>query len=268
MAHASEGGHWYDRKGNPVYQLPKADKSGMRPVTLRDARKLGLVPGVSGISNCAAKPGLVRWQVQQGILSALTLPRQEGESLDDFAQRAMRDSGEQARRAAERGSAIHAAIQGHYEKKPTSEEFLPYVKAATEKIDEWLDELMLAECWEAEKSFAHPLGYGGKADLSSVFAKLLVDFKTKEFTQQDLEDGKQLLWPEHSIQLAAYRVGLGIPEAKCANCFVSVSQPGLAVVIPHEEPELQIGWQKFQALLAYWKADRKYDSAFEEKKAA
>ena len=35
--------HWYSRDGRPAYEVESA-KGMMRPTTLRDARKLGLVP--------------------------------------------------------------------------------------------------------------------------------------------------------------------------------------------------------------------------------
>ena len=82
----------------------------------------------------------------------------------------------------------------------------------------------------------------------------MIDFKTKEFAPDQPVKG----WPEQAMQLAAYRVGLGMPEATCANIFVSVTHPGLAIVHEWSEDELQQGWAKFQHLLAYWQTDRKY----------
>ena len=82
MTHASQGQHWYDRDGTPRYEVRAKDGS-MRPATLRDARKFGWYPGVTSIIKCAAAPGLERWKAEQTILSALTLPRSEGEGSDE-----------------------------------------------------------------------------------------------------------------------------------------------------------------------------------------
>ena len=62
------------------------------------------------------------------------------------------------------------------------------------------------------------------------------------------------------MQLAAYREGLGLPNAVCANVFISPS----AKVRIHiwEESELEVLWRKFQLALELWKIDRNYDSAF------
>ena len=86
----SESGHWYDHKGNAKYTL--IGKNGKeRNTTLRDARKLILVPSVTGILGIAAKPGLVNWMIDQGISAALTLQRLEGESDYDFLNRVKLD---------------------------------------------------------------------------------------------------------------------------------------------------------------------------------
>jgi hypothetical protein len=54
------------------------------------------------------------------------------------------------------------------------------------------------------------------------------------------------------VQLAAYRVGLGIPEARCANVFVSRSVPGLCKLIEWSSDDLSRGWKMFVQLLTYW----------------
>ena len=137
MIHASESGRFYWPDGKPAYEVPSADGKKMVEPDIRHAKKLGLKPSVTTIQREAAKPGLVRWQVQQGILSALTLPRLPDEPLDAFAERAMRDSQEQARKAAEKGTAIHAAIQNYFQGGTTDDLMMyafPTVKAVIEKF--------------------------------------------------------------------------------------------------------------------------------------
>lgn len=241
MAHASEAGHWYDREGNPVYEV-EAKKGGMTPTTLRHARTMNLYPSVTGIIRCAAAPGLERWKMTQAVLSALTHPGLTG--TDEDIALILKDASEQGRKAAERGTAIHAAIQGAYEGKPVDSDMEPFVRAAMGQVGPGE--------WTAEKSFAHEMGFGGKVDLAG--ASRVIDFKTKEFGPEDKVKG----WPEQAMQLAAYRVGLGIPEAPCANVFVSVTHPGLAVTYEWDEEELRKGWDKFRCLLEYWQIDKKY----------
>lgn len=247
----SESLHWYTRAGEPAYEVEAAN-GGRRPTTLRDARKLVLVPSVTGIIRCAASPGLELWKQEQVLLAALTLPRKKGETEPEYIARIFEDSGEQARRAAKKGTEIHAAVQGHYEGIPQTDDTWPYVKAACEKVEDVFGK----QTWVAERSFAHPLGYGGKVDLSCPLA--VVDFKTKEFGP----DYKRLNWDEHLMQLAACRHGLVLPHARCANIYISTSHPGLAAEYEWSEEELEQGWSMFEALLAYWKAKNGYDGAW------
>lgn len=270
MTHAAEWGHWYSRTGEPVYEMPYADvkRPGTRPVTLRDARKLGLVPGVSGISRCAAAPALERWKTEQVLLSALTLPVIEGETLDQRMERIRADAQLQAELARDKGSEIHAAVQGYFEGEPAGT-LWPFVEGASLALCKHFDEAH--EVWYAEKPFACPLGFGGKVDIHAnprPGTAIVADFKTKEFTTADLAEKKQLAWDDHCIQLAAYRVGLGMPKARCANIFVSVNEPGLAIVHEWKEEDLERGWRMFLALLQYWQAKNKYNSSWLEQKAA
>jgi hypothetical protein len=232
-----------------MYEI-KGANGNMRPTTLRDARKLDLVPGASTIIQQAAKPGLTWWQQQQVLLSAMTLPRYPDELDETFMSRVRQDSQEQANKARDKGTAIHAAIQGHYEGQSVSAEMWPYVKGAKEALEK---EFGLRD-WICEQSFAHPLGFGGKSDLWSM--GIVGDIKTTEF---DSIDDKKLAWDDHAIQLAAYREGLRMPDAVCFNIFVSTTVPGLCHIHTWSEEEIQRGWAMFRSLLAYWKAKHKIE---------
>jgi hypothetical protein len=255
LSHAAESTHFYTRTGEPAYTV-KAKAGHDRPTTVADARKLGLVPSVTTVIRCAAAPGLTNWMIDQAILAALTLPLVAGETSEAYLARIKRDSKEQAKKAAERGTGIHAAIQGAYE-SGHSFGYGAHVSAAMAAVTGWLE-----HSWKAEKSFAHPLGFGGKVDLSCNAAVL--DFKTKEFDEKtDLKT-----WDEHALQLAAYREGLGMPQARAAICYVSVTTPGLAKVVEIPEEDLSRGWECFVHLLSFWKAKNRYQPSFQVKEAA
>ena len=83
---------------------------------------------------------------------------------------------------------------------------------------------------------------------------IVVDAKTKEFAPGD----SVVAYDEHLMQLAAYRNGLNMPEARCANAFVSVTHPGVIHIHEWSEEDLQRGWKMFQALLDYWKLKNKF----------
>lgn len=249
MTHAGQGQHWYDRDGTPRYEVMAKDGT-MRPATLRDARKFGWYPGVTSIIKCAAAPGLERWKAEQSVLSALTLPRQEGEPSESLMARIRQDAEEQAKKAREWGTRFHAAIQGHYEGKAPEEDMWPCVRGAVDHIEANFP----AHGWVPELPCAHALGYGTKADLSS--ANAVLDFKGSEF---DAAKAPKLeTWDEHHMQLAATRMALDMPNADCAIVYVSRTVPGLCRVIRVDEPQLAQGWSMFCALLDYWQAKNRY----------
>jgi len=254
--HASESQHWYTRTGAPAYEI-KGANGNMRPATLRDARKLGLVPSVTTIIGSCAKPGLERWKLDQMLHSALTLPRLDGEAEAQWIDRVWTDSKETARKAAERGTTIHAGLQDYVSGGTVEPWLAPHVEGVTKAFaDSWPSARW--DVWIPEQSFAHELGFGGKVDINGNHQ--VVDFKTKEFGP----DSDLKTWDEHAMQLAAYRVGLGMLNARCAICYVSVTNPGLARLIEIPEKELQKGWAMFRGLLDYWKAKNAFDPSWSE----
>jgi hypothetical protein len=237
----AESGHWYTKDGTPAYTT--VGKTGERPTTLRDARKLGLLPSVSTIINTLSKAGLDTWKQQQVLLAALTLPRMEGEEESVWLSRVMQDSKATGREAAERGTAIHAIIQSWFEQVYMPEK-PPYIDGVVQALEAAYG----SQLWLSERSFGHHLGYGGKCDLMAhpVNGKgggFVVDFKTKE-TDLDKVD----VFFDHELQLAAYREGLGVPNARCAIVFVNGKTSQVKLVEVPEET-LQKGWDCFQHLL-------------------
>lgn len=240
--HPAESAHWYTKNGTPAYQV--IGKNGkLRNTTLRDARTNGYLPSVTTIIGCAAKPGLDRWRQEQVLLAALTTERIVGENEGDYLARIMEDSREQAKKASERGTLIHAAIEGFYEGKGLGD-YPDHVRGLENALTAHFGNPQ----WLAEKSFACDLGFGGKTDLCA--PGIVVDVKTKEFGPGALPDA----YDEHRMQLAAYRKGLGMETARCANAFISVNNPGLVHLVEWSPEDLNKGWLMFKGLLDYWYA--------------
>jgi hypothetical protein len=222
----------------------EAKKGGQRNTTLRDARTMNLVPSVTTVLNVAAKPALTAWLQQQVLLAALTLPKREGEGDKEYCDRIINDSKQQGRAAADAGTSIHASIQGFYEGTGVREHHDHVSATAKHVIMEYGE-----RSWISEKSFGHELGFGGKCDMYNADGDgLVLDVKTKEFSDPSKVDG----YDEHMMQLAAYRMGLDLPNARCANVFVSRSVPGLVVVKEWSAEDLARGWEMFYCLLKFW----------------
>ena len=248
---ASESGHWYAKDGTPAYEVQAKDGT-MRGTTLRDARKLGLFPSVTTVLQVLAKPGLEQWKLQNTILAAMTLPRIEGESLDDFAARVIIDSKAQAQQAAQLGTDIHASLDKAYSGLPYAQEHDVYVKAVQEAIFLKYG----AKPWIAEKSFSNPLGYGGKVDLAC--PDVVIDFKTSSFDQEKVDKKQVGGYDEHLMQLAAYSVGLGFTNAKLANVYVSTSVPGLVYIKEYDKEDSINGYGMFSLALKLWQISKRY----------
>jgi hypothetical protein len=238
---ASESNHWYTRDGVPMYTVPSKKDGSPRNTTLRDARTMSLIPSVTTVLNVAAKPALTQWLQRQVLMAALTLPKRDGEPEADYIDRIISDSKEEGKAAANAGTDIHTSIQGYYENKPDGKH-IEHVKATIEAIDHHFGK----QEWVSERAFGHDEGFGGKVDLFCPIA--VVDIKSKEFTDPD----KVGAYDEHLMQLAAYRIGLGLPTARCANVFVSRNVPGLVTIREWTEEDLQQGWAMFLHLLRYW----------------
>ena len=260
MPPKEDSGHWYTRSGACAYEQ-RTEKGVARGTTLADARKLGLVPSVTTVLGVLNKPQLTTWMIEQGILSALTLPRRENEAERDFLARVREDSKAQTKAASEEGTRIHDAIECHYKGRPVPGKYRLHVAATIVEIARLFPGV---SDWRAEDSFAHPMGYGGKVDLHSPSTGIVVDFKGKD---GDFSDKKKLHYDQH-YQLAAYQVGLELPHNVCANLFVSRTHPGAVASHVWKASDIDHGARVFFAALQLWKACKQFDSAFERTEAA
>lgn len=241
-----ESTHWYSPKGEPAYTI--IGKNGKeRNVNLRDARELNLVPSVTTILGVAAKPALENWKIDQALMAALTLPRDEGESLDDFMKRAKMDSKQQAIDAAAIGTSIHADVESGFANGVQTPVFLV--------VRSILDGMFPGYGWVAEDSFAHVDGFGGKVDLYSP-AGVVVDFKTKDNIGG--KDPARLVYDEHGMQLSAYGHGLGLNAPERVSIFIDRQNPEIVIAHQWDLESHNKHLDMFLSLLNYWKLLKGY----------
>lgn len=251
MSFASESGHWYKLDGTPCYEI-EGRGGAMRPTTLRDARKLELVPSVSGIMKVAAADALTRWQIRQHLLTSAAMPRPDGEDAESYISRVLTETRKRLSEAPDTGTAIHACIEKDLCGQTYDPNFQPHVDGALKALANWCGGL---DGIEPEKSFAHALGFGGKVDIHKrVGGDFIADFKTKEFDESDLPD----VYDNHAWQTSAYRNGLGMPDARCAIIYVSTKVPGLTHLVEIAQDELERGWEMFKLLLRFWQLKNRY----------
>ncbi len=259
--------HFYDTKGNPVYEVPKADGSGLKATTLREARLLKLVPGVTDVLKMAANEGLIVYFQEQLLEAVIALSHRipdphDLEGILGFKKEVIGNSKLHAKRASDRGTEIHDALERAYTGKVVGE-----LQAFTDPVIKFLQE-RFNTAFIAEKSFASTLGFGGKTDLHAPCSvrPLIIDFKTKP--DAAFAEGKKLeQYDNHFQQLAAYRLGLDLPRAECYNLFISHETPGRFKLVPEvydakEEQKIQKGERMFLSLLEYYKEKNSFDPSF------
>jgi hypothetical protein len=228
--------HWYLRDGRPFHEIMKKDGTGPRPVTLADARKVQALPSVTNVLGVIAKPGLEAWKIEQGILAALTLPRAAGEDLGGFAKRVVADMTQEVEKAADFGSAIHAACELYAREKIAPKD--PILWPFFAPWQRWFDEnVERVEC--LERVFVNlQEGYAGRVDL---IAKLkgdmangpfwaVVDFKTQKIKRGSKGEPKPVFYETWPLQLAAYQwAAMGVLPREIGglvSVVIDSAQPG------------------------------------------
>ena len=251
--------HWYDTKGAPCYEVE--GKKGMRPSTLRDARKHGWVPSVSTIWNdLVSRPMLNKW-IQSELMSALWKEVHSAEHLSsgggfpEYEKLARSRFNEKQQRVMSRGTDIHNHLEIYFSGGDTPREHMFLCDSVARVLD--------VKCgnsneWVAEKSFSHPSGYGGKVDLHN--DDWVVDFKTKEFPPKP--DVKKMVYDDYGTQLAAYAQGLG-GGRRLLNVFIDVGGDGhRCSVLEWEHTDIDRFTSMFNHALELWKLVKKYKPSF------
>lgn len=262
-------GHWYSSDGTPTYKI-KGANGKLRDTTLRDARKLNLVPSVTTIMSVEDKPGLLIWKQAQLLKACMMYPYDEEIYDEDFWKKKVTMESELiGKNAADKGTIIHNALEDFYKKGSYEdiEDFSPipatgfnckYYKLSDfiNPVIEFMNERFPDVDWIPEGSFSSPLGFGGKVDMHSKGKPgqkpIVLDYKTK-----DTDDRKKLIaYDQHHMQTAAYANGYEIENAERYNLFISTHVPGMYELTESTDFEREFGM--FTSLLSFWQLKNKY----------
>lgn len=280
--------HWYDSQGNPKYTI-KGANGKIRSTTLRDARKLNLVPSVTTIMSVEDKPGLLIWKQQQLLKACMLYPYDEEMYEEDFWKRKVITESEMiGKNAAERGTEIHNALEHYYLTGEVNEKESKFILP----VIDYMNTRFPNVDWIPEASFTSPLGFGGKVDMHSkgkfhyeekeveiespdhidengnqVYGKIakvvrkvkvwdqrpiVLDYKTK-----DTDDRKKMIaYDQHHMQTAAYANGFEIEEAERYNLFISTHIPGMFELT--ESTDFEREFAMFNNLLQFWQLKNNY----------
>jgi len=270
------GSHWYQLDGKPCHTVPTKDGEGTRNTTIRDARKMGLLPSVTNIIGILDKPQLTRWKMRETAKAALEVPGPRGEEpLERFADRAIEHAMSQVSEAADLGSRIHTAIENFVRgtAEEPAEDLVPYIKP----VVAWMRDKGI-RVTHSEIVLVNPVhGFAGRVDALFTWGKVdapnmgILDFKTTK-TKPDKEVEA---YDEHTLQLAAYAAthyGADyLDRVLAANLFISSTEPGRMGVVKHDKGRLVEAYEAFKQMCAIWRFRKGYDprpQEFRERRAA
>lgn len=251
----------------PLYEVPYADPSrGMRPATLRDAKKLRGYPSPNTIMGILAKPAITRWS-QNLRDEAWKVAIAEGLAHDcdwDAAIARVNEIHEREREAAaNEGTAIHDAIEGDIL------QMLGRVDIASPRDDVDYGIVDAATLWlkdqpwsilDVEAIFTSPeVGIGGKIDLVATKDDghpVIVDWKTTTTAGKSFNP----YWTDKTPLLAAYAMGyFGGLDVECWNVFLSRDEPGVIFPVKYTENQIEWGFKKFAFCYELWVMENDYD---------
>jgi len=238
-------GHWYDAEGRSAHVI--IGKNGKeRNTTVADARKMGLLPSVTSVQGILHKEQLVSWRIEQAIMSALTLPKEENETLEDYARRVVKDSKESTTKAAEHGTKMHTEMENILLGRAVSrdETLAPYIKT----FSEWAEKNVEKTYW-CEKGLVGA-GYAGRCD---AYVKLrgtgdaIIDLKNRKVNPK-----YDPFYDTDCAQLWAYRNASENPKASCVSVVLASNDATKLMTKVWDEDELYQAGIAFCAMQKVW----------------
>lgn len=252
--------HWYTAAGKPMYEVPRADGSGMKPTTLREARLMKLVPSVTSVLGIVRKPFLESWKTNQYLETALEFAESgkfTAENIDTVVEAA------EARMTVARdtGSTYHSELEQVVQWWENREGFDYYSLTIPDKtllaLADWYHRFEL-RARHVEMPFACAAGYGGCIDWVGM-SRLgdgpavyltLIDWKTQATKQNQ----SFKTYPEWAVQLAAYAYGIGKPDALLVNVCISTTEPGRIEHFVWDRRDNDDNYQAFMDAFAVWRS--------------
>jgi hypothetical protein len=252
--------HYYDpTTGEPRHFVSKKDGSGNRPSTIRDAKANGWYPSVTTVLKVLCKPQLERWKMIQAATAVLTSPRLEGEEIDAFMERVLfqdKEQDEEAAVAADRGVAIHDAMERYFTGQDVPAEIAPWIMPAANAVQ------LYGELVATEKVLVGD-GYAGKTDL------ILRHDNLDQYWVIDWKSSKKLpksgAYFESRLQCAAYAKAFNRTlsqsgenrQVRTMNVYISTETAGQFVIFEHEQ-NWELLSEAFDCLVRFWQIANGY----------
>jgi hypothetical protein len=251
LVQTDQSGHWYTEEGQSAHVI--VGKTGKeRNTTVADARKLGLLPSVTSVLGIMEKPQLTAWKIEQAIMASLTLPKEDNESLEEYAKRVVKDSKESTTRAAEWGTRMHEQAENILLGRSHSQE--PELQAHIKTFKEWVGANVEKTYW-CEKALVGA-GYAGRCDayvrLKNV-GDAIIDLKNRKVNPK-----YEPFYDTDCAQLWAYRVASENPNASCVSVVLASNNPNKIMTRVWDDKELYEAGIGFMSLLKVWAWAKQY----------
>ena len=261
-----ESQHWYRPDGTTChtqYTKPGA-KNPTRPTNISDARKLGLLPSVSGITQQWASYDLVRYKMRKVAEAAFHSPPIGDEDKNEWIATMIDKSSEDASAAADIGTIVHDAIEkvltgGSYNKDQEvvlSTMQTVYLKALVDPALEAYEALGVTPTGVEKVLVNKDDGYAGKTDI--VFDFGIIDWKSMRTKEGEKIKPRQSHPPQLAAYLKAAKGGI-FKDFWCANIYISTTEPGRVEMVEYDADQLRKAYQLFDCCNQLWRAANNYD---------
>lgn len=270
--------HYYTRNGTAQHTQPTKPgaKNPTRPTTITDAKKLGLLPSVSGITDVLAKPALITYISNSIAGCCYDSPPHPGEERETYIREMVKAGSDEGAKAADAGTAIHAAIEGLLTgERVDTEASLTLASGIVVSMGEMVFPAiqkmrdMGLEVVASEKVLVNRwLGYAGTTDIifktSDTYGVL--DFKSRKTTP-----GKPVEpYDTQPAQIAAYiaahwqtdrDISPFGSKVRGINLFISTTEPGRVEVAEYGYEKLLAEYEAFKNMHAIWVWKNEYNPA-------
>jgi hypothetical protein len=242
---SESGGHWYTADGKSAHTI-MGKNGNFRNTTAADARRMLLYPSVTSILSILDKPQLTNWKIEQAIMASLTLPKEEGETLETYARRVVKDSKESTTKAAEHGTRMHEQAENILMGRAVCKD--EYLQPYIETFKKWADENVEKTYW-CEKALVGA-GYAGRCD---AYVKLkwigdaIIDLKNRKVNPKH-----EPFYDTDCAQIFAYLSASENPKAAGVSIVLASNDSSKIMTRVWENDELYQAGIAFCAMQKVW----------------
>ncbi len=190
--------------------------------------------------------------------SSLTLPHIEGESLAEFAKRAVLDSRKEVEAAAARGTHIHSLAEILINGEEPGELAKGY-ELHFESLKNWHKDVTKVHASESVM-VNEAEGYAGRVDLIADIHGVIevVDFKTRKFKKDAKGISKASGYETDLLQLSAYAYAFTDEGMACRNILID-PVTGQLQEIRYTAEQVAQAFDAFTSICKVWRWLKKYD---------